>query len=84
LGHTLKSGIAQTIEDNRSTLASSKVLGCERRTPSTIRPNDWDFYLGDTIWEPISDKLGPWRMSLKMNGIKVAEKTFELFAESIR
>ena len=22
-----------------------------------IKTNDWDFYLGDTIWEPINDKL---------------------------
>lgn len=43
-----------------------------------VRTNDWDFYLGDTIWEPIHDKLGDWRMTLEMNGRIIAEKTFEL------
>ncbi|MFK8113353.1 MAG: DUF3859 domain-containing protein [Rubripirellula sp.] len=43
-----------------------------------VKSNDWDFYLGDTIWEPIADKLGPWRLSLQMDGALIAEKTFDL------
>lgn len=43
-----------------------------------VKTNDWNFYLGDTIWEPISDKLGDWRMTLEIDGKVVAEKTFEL------
>ncbi|MFK7819913.1 MAG: DUF3859 domain-containing protein [Planctomycetaceae bacterium] len=46
-----------------------------------VKTNDWQFYLGDTIWEPIQDKLGPWHMWLKMGDEVVAEKTFELFEE---
>lgn len=46
-----------------------------------VKTNDWDFYLGDTIWEPIVDKLGLWRMSLEMDGKTIAEKTFELRTE---
>ena len=46
-----------------------------------VKTNNWHFYLGDTIWEPIDDKLGPWRMWLKMDGRMVAEKTFDVFAE---
>lgn len=42
------------------------------------KTNDWDFYLGDTIWEPISDKLGNWRMTVSLGGRVVAEKTFEV------
>ena len=42
------------------------------------KTNDWDFYLGDTIWEPISDKLGDWRMTVSIGGRVVAEKTFEV------
>lgn len=45
-----------------------------------VKTNDWDFYLGDTIWEPIKDKLGPWRMSVDMDGKTIAEKTFEIYS----
>jgi hypothetical protein len=44
-----------------------------------IKTNDWDFYLGDTVWEPIEDKIGSWRMTLKLQGVIVADKTFELY-----
>ncbi len=44
-----------------------------------VKTNDWDFFLGDTIWKPLSDKLGNWRLSLELNGTLVAEKTFEVF-----
>jgi hypothetical protein len=43
-----------------------------------VKTNDWNFYLGDTIWEPLSDKLGDWRMTLEMDGKLVAEKTFHV------
>jgi hypothetical protein len=49
-----------------------------------VKTNDWDFYLGDTIWEPVSDKLGNWRMSLELDGKLVADKTFELHNEEVR
>jgi hypothetical protein len=44
-----------------------------------VQTQDWEFYLGDTIWEPVKDKLGPWRMWLALDGKVVAEKTFDLF-----
>lgn len=44
-----------------------------------IRTNDWDFYLGDTVWEPLDDKIGPWRMTLELGGKLVAEKTFDVY-----
>lgn len=44
-----------------------------------VKTNDWDFYLGDTIWEPVEDKLGDWRMTLELDGKIIAEKTFELY-----
>ena len=44
-----------------------------------VRTNDWDFYLGDTIWEPIQDKLGKWKMTLELKGEIIAEKSFELW-----
>ncbi len=45
-----------------------------------IRNNDWDFYLGDTIWAPIENKLGDWRMLMEIDGVTIAEKTFNLYA----
>ena len=44
-----------------------------------VKTNDWDFYLGDTIWIPIEDKLGSWRMTLEMKGELIADKTFEVY-----
>lgn len=43
-----------------------------------ITNNDWSFYLGDTIWAPISDKCGPWRMTLELDGKVIADKTFNV------
>ena len=43
-----------------------------------ITNNDWDFYLGDTIWPPIDDKCGPWRMTIELNKQIVADKTFNI------
>lgn len=45
-----------------------------------VKSNDWQFYLGDTIWKPIEDKLGEWNMWLELDGKVVAEKTFHLFS----
>ena len=44
-----------------------------------VKTNDWDFYLGDTVWEPIDDKLGEWHMWIELNGSRMAEKTFEVY-----
>ena len=43
-----------------------------------IRTNDFEFYLGDCIWEPLGDKLGKWELSTYHNGKVVANKTFIL------
>ena len=45
------------------------------------RNNDWQFYLGDTLWAPIENKLGDWRMVIKSDGKIVAEKTFSVLME---
>jgi hypothetical protein len=47
-----------------------------------IKSNDWDFFLGDTLWEPLSDKIGSWRLTLSIRGRMVAEETFDVVAES--
>jgi len=45
-----------------------------------VKDNDWSFYLGDTVWEPIEDKIGDWRMTLSLAGKVIADKTFKLVA----
>ena len=45
-----------------------------------VKDNDWSFYLGDTVWDPIEDKIGDWRMTLSLAGKVIADKTFNLVA----
>ena len=47
-----------------------------------VRSNDWQFYLGDTVWEPVSDKLGPWRLVTELEGQKLADETFLLVEDT--
>ncbi|MFQ3202080.1 MAG: hypothetical protein ACI87I_000376 [Pseudoalteromonas tetraodonis] len=49
-----------------------------------VKDNDWSFYLGDTIWEPIEDKIGDWRMTLSLAGKVIADKTFNLINEKTK
>lgn len=44
-----------------------------------IRTNDFEFFLGDCVWEPLEDKLGEWKLTTWHNGKVVAEKSFMLF-----
>ena len=39
-----------------------------------IKTNDWDFFLGDTIWEPVYEKVGPWRLTLELEGTIIADQ----------
>jgi len=43
-----------------------------------IRTNDFEFYLGDCIWEPLEDKLGKWELSTFYKGQVIAHKIFNL------
>ncbi|NCD35089.1 MAG: DUF3859 domain-containing protein [Spartobacteria bacterium] len=43
-----------------------------------VRDNDWDFFLGDTIWDPVSDKIGTWRLTTTIDGILVADQSFSI------
>lgn len=46
-----------------------------------VRNNDWEFYLGDTVWPPIHDKVGDWLMVIACDGKIIAQKTFSLLVE---
>ena len=54
----------------------------EVRPPFTgeeyVRSNDWKFFLGDTTWEPIEDKAGPWRIRSWLDGQLIADRTLTL------
>ena len=43
-----------------------------------VKTNDWNFYLGDTIWLPIADKIGQWRMTVELGEQVIAEKVFSV------
>ncbi len=46
-----------------------------------INANTWQFFLGDTVWEPYNDKLGVWRFIISFDNKVVADKTLELIKE---
>ncbi len=43
-----------------------------------ISSNDYSFFLGDCIWEPLEDKLGDWRLITYLDGKVIADKTLKL------
>jgi len=47
-----------------------------------INSNNWNFFLGDTIWEPIEDKAGDWQITAMIDNEIVADKTFNLILEN--
>ena len=46
-----------------------------------VRTNDWNFYLGDTVWEPVEDKIGRWRLITELEGRVLADETFTLVSD---
>jgi len=47
-----------------------------------VRSNEWQFFLGDTVWEPVADKCGAWRLIIALDGENIADKTFTIVAEN--
>lgn len=43
-----------------------------------INSNQYEFFLGDCVWEPLEDKLGVWIMTTKIDGEVVAKKSIRL------
>ena len=46
-----------------------------------VRTNDWDFFLGDKVWEPVEDKIGDWRLITKIENEILEDRTFSIVAE---
>jgi hypothetical protein len=47
-----------------------------------VNSNDYEFFLGDCIWEPLEDKLGPWRLITELDGKVIADKTLWLVSKN--
>ncbi len=43
-----------------------------------IRGGEFEAYLGDTLWEPIEDKIGVWRVTAKIDGVVVEDRSFNI------
>jgi hypothetical protein len=43
-----------------------------------IRKSPFRVYVGDTLWEPIEDKIGTWRFIAKIDNKIVEDKTFNI------
>jgi len=44
-----------------------------------VNSNDFQFFLGDTVWEPVDDKRGEWILSVRYKEEVIARKTFQLY-----
>lgn len=43
-----------------------------------VKNNDYRFFLGDTVWAPVEDKRGAWRLITWLDGEKVADEILNL------
>lgn len=46
-----------------------------------ISANEYHFFLGDTFWEPLADKVGDWTLTVELDGEQIARKVFHVVAE---
>lgn len=46
-----------------------------------VKSSDFDFFLGDGLWEPIEHMLGPWTLTTRLADQVVARRTFDVIAE---
>ena len=44
-----------------------------------INSNDYNFFLGDMIWQPINDKCGEWILISYLEGEEIALKKFKVY-----
>lgn len=43
-----------------------------------VRNSDFDFFLGDALWEPLDHMLGEWTLTTRLDGKVVNRRTFEV------
>lgn len=44
-----------------------------------VKQNDWNFFIGDTIWKPVENKIGNWRITLMIEDELIADETFNIY-----
>jgi hypothetical protein len=44
-----------------------------------VRTSDYEFFLGDTVWAPVEDKVGDWTLTTWLEEEQIATKTFQLY-----
>ncbi|MEQ8472471.1 MAG: DUF3859 domain-containing protein [Marinoscillum sp.] len=44
-----------------------------------VKHNPFRFFLGDTIWAPVEDKAGPWKLSILLDDQVLISKTINLY-----
>lgn len=47
-----------------------------------VRSSDWNFFLGDTIWAPVQDKIGVWRLTVELDGQTLADESFNIVEDT--
>lgn len=51
-----------------------------------VRTSDFDFFLGDALWEPEGEPLaamvGEWTLTTRLDGKRVARRTFEVLDDA--
>jgi len=47
-----------------------------------VNSNEYEFFLGDTVWEPYEDKAGTWELSTFIEGKRISYKKLFLFIET--
>lgn len=48
-----------------------------------VRTNDFDFFLGDALWEPLEHMFGEWTLTTRLDGKIVAQRTFEVLPPKV-
>lgn len=46
-----------------------------------VKHNPFRFFLGDTVWEPVEDKLGDWKLSILFDEKVLVTKTIQLIQD---
>lgn len=46
-----------------------------------INASEYRFFLGDTFWLPLEDKVGTWRLKTYLDGELIADKKFEMITD---
>ncbi len=69
-----------TIEHPPFTGEDGKVLPAFEGS-EIIPANIYTFFLGDSIWAPVEEKLGDWRLITRIDDEIVADETFHIVAD---